>query len=307
MDILVLAPPNTGAGLLQKLLTIHMTLLQLDTPVINCDHVTMGVHKVHSPDFNRDILQNSVGTDQSLQQIRAAVDAVDHYKVLGLRYDHALLRRDDVADQSLFHRYCNDRFYIIACRRHPLQQMLQVLDLPELPVELVRQRLDQYEEYLDWCENRFQIAAYFVYDQHVTQLEQFLQQQPWPTGVGLHHASWFESFALTFDSYNRYRFQAANDVNYEIPQSVLEIDSAVQRMQELKIIAAPLPVKRATLKQKQQCLRNFQQCVEVYNQWIDTRPHIASPILHHDLEHIIDQEQDYWQANLAEQPRLIRQ
>ena len=238
MNVLILTPDAVGSTLLQRLITIYMQFHQYDQPVINLHELTNGLVKYYNPTFDQDVLgkkNESWGYHQSLEQIVELLSSVTHYKTSRLAHYHIRNRQDTIADQKSFYQYLNDNFYIISCRRHnifehslswclsKITKKLNVYsDVEKIDsfFELYRdgidldpnsliQTLNAYRDYITWCNNHFNVASYFYYEEHLPKIEQYIlnlpifSQQP-------EKITWQDNFGINFYTWNCYHYMKSD-------------------------------------------------------------------------------------------------
>ena len=232
MNVLILTPDAVGSTLLQRLITIYMQFHQYDKPVINLHELTNGLKKYHNVALDQEVLGKPDGTQwgyyQSLKEIVELLDSANHYKTSRLAQYHIKSRQDPVSEQVPFYQYLNDNFYIISCRRHnvfehalswainKVTKKLNVYSTDEKikhffdlyrngividPTSLI-QTLETYKSYLEWCENHFNIASYFYYDQHLQNIESYILNLPIFAGQ-TQLISWQQQYGIDFDTWNR--------------------------------------------------------------------------------------------------------
>jgi hypothetical protein len=233
MNVLILTPDAVGSTLLQRLITIYMQFHQYDKPVINLHELTNGLKKYHNTALNQEVLgKPDNGTQwgyyQSLREIVELLDSVDHYKTSRLAQYHIKNRQDPMSEQIPFYQYLNDNFYIISCRRHnvfehalswalsKVTKKLNVYSTDEKiqhffdlyrngividPTSLI-QTLETYKSYLEWCENHFNVASYFYYDQHLQNIESYILNLPIFAGQ-TQLIGWQQQYGIDFDTWNR--------------------------------------------------------------------------------------------------------
>jgi hypothetical protein len=230
MNVLILTPDAVGSTLLQRLITIYMQFHQFDRPVINLHELTNGLVKYHNETFNQEVLgkkDGQWGYHQSLQQIVELLDSTSHYKTSRLAHYHIKNRQDNVADQLSFYQYLNDNFYIISCRRHNLfehamswclskitkklnvyndnEKIDNFFDLYRNGVDIdpnsLIQTLNAYRNYVSWCNDHFNVASYFYYEEHLPQIENYILNLP--IFAQQHSRStWQDNFGLSFNQWN---------------------------------------------------------------------------------------------------------
>ena len=236
MNVLILTPDAVGSTLLQRLITIYMQFHKYDKPVVNLHELTNGLKKYHNTALNQEVLgKPDDGTQwgyyQSLKEIVELLDSADHYKTSRLAQYHIKNRQDPMSDQIPFYQYLNDNFYIISCRRHnvfehalswalnKVTKKLNVYSTNEkiehffdlykngidLDTESLIQTLETYKVYLEWCDNHFNVASYFYYDQHLQDIESYILNLPVFAGQ-TQLISWSKQYGMDFDTWNRCHF-----------------------------------------------------------------------------------------------------
>lgn len=234
MNVLILTPDAVGSTLLQRLITIYMQFYDYDRPVINLHELSNGLIKYYNTNFEQEILgkkDGEWGYHQTLEQIVDLLKGADHYKTSRLAHYHIRNRQDSIADQTSFYQYLNENFYIISCRRHnvfehalswclsKLTKKLNVYNTEEKidtffdlyrngvdvdPNSLV-QTLNAYKEYIIWCNNHFNIASYFFYEEHLPCIENYILNLPiFPQTP--QKITWKDNFGISFDNWNMYRY-----------------------------------------------------------------------------------------------------
>jgi len=233
MNVLILTPDAVGSTLLQRLITIYMHFHHYDKPVINLHELTNGLVRYHNHALGQEVLGKPENSDgwgyhQSLREIVELLDSADHYKTSRLAQYHIKNRQDPMSDQIPFYQYLNDNFYVISCRRHnvfehalswaltKVTKKLNVYSTNEkienffnlyqngivLDPESLIQTLETYKLYLDWCDNHFNVASYFYYDQHLKNIESYILNLP-IFSAQKQLISWQQQYGMDFDTWNR--------------------------------------------------------------------------------------------------------
>lgn len=229
MNVLILTPDAVGSTLLQRLITIYMQFHGYDRPVINLHELSNGLARHYNQRFGQEILGKKDATwgyHQSLEQIVELLSSVDHYKTSRLAHYHINNRQDSMADQIPFYQYLNDNFYIISCRRHNLfehalswclnkvTKKLNVYTADEkidsffelykdgidLDPNSLIQTLNAYKSYLKWCDDHFDVASYFYYEEHLPRIENYILNLP--IFSQNKQLTWKDNFGITFDQWN---------------------------------------------------------------------------------------------------------
>lgn len=231
MNVLILTPDAVGSTLLQRLITIYMNFHQYDRPVINLHELTNGLIKYHNTTFDQEVLgkqDGSWGYHQSLKKVVDLLSTVNHYKTSRLAHYHIKNRQDTLEQQIPFYQYLNDNFYIISCRRHnvfehalswclsKITKKLNVysgdekidafFDLYKTGIDLdpnsLIQTLNAYRAYVKWCNDHFNVASYFYYDEHLPRIEKYILSLPiFSQQTKL--LSWQDNFDIDFGTWNQ--------------------------------------------------------------------------------------------------------
>jgi hypothetical protein len=230
MNVLILTPDAVGSTLLQRLITIYMQFHHYNRPVINLHELTNGLVRYHSDHFNQEVLGKKTGKwgyYQTLEQIVELLDSADHYKTSRLAHYHIRNRNDVMSDQIPFYQYLNENFYIISCRRHNVfehalswclskvtkklnvysgtEKIDSFFDLYRNGIDLdpnsLLQTLNAYKEYVEWCNNHFNVANYFYYEEHLPRIEEYILNLP-IFAQQTQQLTWQDTFGMRFDQWN---------------------------------------------------------------------------------------------------------
>jgi hypothetical protein len=230
MNVLILTPDAVGSTLLQRLITIYMQFHRYDRPVINLHELTNGLSKCYNSTFNQDVLgkkADSWGYYQSLEQIVELLNSVEHYKTSRLAHYHIKNRKDTLEQQIPFYQYLNDNFFIISCRRHNVfehalswclskvtkklnvytadEKINNFFDFYKTGIDLdpnsLIQTLNAYRDYTKWCDDHFNVANYFYYDEHLPHIEKYILGLPIFAGQP-NQITWKDKFDIDFNTWN---------------------------------------------------------------------------------------------------------
>ena len=239
MNVIILTPDAVGSTMLQRLITIYMQFHQYNQPVINLHELTNGIVKYYSPDFNREILgkprDGKWGYFQSLDEIVDILESTDHYKTSRLAQYHIRNRQDPIEQQIPFYRYLDENFFVISCRRsnvfeHALSWGLNKItkklnvysaaekinsfyDIYKNQVELdvisFVATLNHYKQYIEWCDNNFNVASYFNYETDLINIEKYILNLPVFASQDK-KISWKDTYDIEFSEWNRCHYYASN-------------------------------------------------------------------------------------------------
>lgn len=250
MNVLILTPDRVGSTFLQRVLTVYMQLHKFNKPVINLHELSNGLQKYYSPVFNREVLgrpssNSEWGYYQTLPEIVALLKTTDHYKTSRLAHYHIKSREDSIAHQLEFYQYLNDNFFIISARRqnlleHALSWIIQthskVLNVyshaekfntfSDLyrgkiiadPAIMIKY-LNDYRDYIHWCERHFSVGSLFEYEKHMHNVEKYvLDLPPFATQE---KTTWNTAFGQEFSDWNRchYLVSDLSGIGSQLPQS----------------------------------------------------------------------------------------
>jgi hypothetical protein len=261
MNVLILTPDAVGSTLLQRLITIYMQFRGFDRPVINLHELTNGLVKYHNDHFNQEVLgkkNDKWGYHQTLGKVVELLSSVDHYKTSRLAHYHIRNRQDSMADQVQFYQYLNDNFYIISCRRHNLfehalswglnkiTKKLNVYNATEkidnffdlykngvdLDPNILVQTLNNYKDYIVWCNNHFEVANYFYYEEHLPVIEKYILNLP-IFSQQHNQLTWKDNFGLNFDQWNlcHYLNSDIGTLALDQPEQFAQLADATKKVQ----------------------------------------------------------------------------
>lgn len=239
MNVLLLTPDAVGGTLLERMLAIYSHINPRDRPTIDVGHVELGLATYFNTEFNQMILRSLGDYEfrdmQNLPQIQALLQSVDHYKILKLPHYNMVLRQDPRSQQVPFYRYLDQNYFVISCRRDnlfehalswsinkitknlnvftPQEKIKHFVPLYASGIHIdplsVRQSLEDYRRYLDWCDNNFHVSSYYVYEQHMPNLEKYILSLPmfaqsqaaltWHDVWGQEFADWNQCHYLSSD------------------------------------------------------------------------------------------------------------
>lgn len=277
MNVLILTPDAVGSTLLQRLITIYMQFHEYDRPVINLHELTNGLHKYYSSDFNREMLgKKNVqwGYHQTLAEVTELLAGADHYKTSRLAQYHIRARQDSIDQQVPFYRYLDDNFFVISSRRRnlfehalswninsitkklnvytPQEKIDSFINLYKDGIEIspdqLRYRLDNYKEYITWCDDNFSVGSYFYYEDHLPQIEKYILNLPIFAGQN-NRMTWEKTFGIDFADWNRCHFYTSDvgALALERPQELLKLTDAATSTPWQTDATVPMNLYNATL------------------------------------------------------------
>jgi hypothetical protein len=249
MNILLLTPDAVGGTLLERMLTIYMQFHQFNQPVIDVGHLELGLDKYYDPNFNREIVSSSKDSEyQSLKEIQEMLESVDHYKIAKLPHYNILSRKDPIDQQVPFYQYLNQNYFIIACRRDNLFEHSLSWGLNKITNQLnvytskskletffniyknginldtisLVQSLDTYRRYLQWCEDHFQIASYYVYEKHSVDIEKYILSLPIFNGQKK-LSTWKDVYGQEFNDWNKCHYFSSDLTALVSPEAKISL------------------------------------------------------------------------------------
>lgn len=358
MNVIILTPDRVGSTLLQRLLTIYMLRQGFDRPVINLHELTNGLEKYYNTTLNQEVLGKPRGTDwgyyQTLDQVVDLLKSVDHYVTSRTAYYHIKNRQDSMSSQLKFYEYINQNFYVISCRRENLfEQALSWCILAHskqfnvytafqkydwfrdiyangitVAQESLQRNLDNYQDYLAWCDRHFEVQSYFYYEKNIGNMEDYIlnldfmsnqKQNTWTEMFGQDYNEYntchrlLPNLALQDESVKALPFNSANIANY--PQGTVQVTSdqlsfltaslpayqsttaQIQQLVDQGFLVTGVPIKLQSLQEKKSIVKNFQECVDWYNEWCQ-RTGAATPYTHSDLDQMAAAEESKLNATM---------
>jgi hypothetical protein len=236
MNVLILTPDAVGGTLLETTLAMYMQSQNFDQPVISVKDLALGVKTHYQPELDKTILQRLGENEfQSLPDLVNTLSSVDHYTVAKLTNYIMRRRNDSQKDQNILYNYLNDNFYIITCRRDNLfehalswginmvSKTLNVYDhqtkiknfgymyangITLDPLALVN-NLNNYKDYLSWCNTHFKVSSYYCYEKHATDLESYILNLPIFSQTQSPRG-WNDIYGISFNDWNKCHYQHSN-------------------------------------------------------------------------------------------------
>lgn len=315
MNVLILTPDRVGSTLLQRLITVYANINKPDEPTVNLHELTNGLAVYNNPKYG-DMLgkrENSWGYYQSLKQIVDLLSSSKYDITSRLAYYHLKNRKDSIGDQLSFYEYLNNNFYIVAARRRNLfehavswgisveSKKLNVYSFEEkyqtfkdiyakgikIDQNTMAKYLKQYDEYTQWVDAHFNVNAYFDYEDHLPDIEQFILNLNVFAQNGL-SKTWKDHFGIEWNDWNKMHYLLSlNPFGQEFTQEEKDfikdnIDLytsarvAIQDMQDTGLMVSGIPIKLQTLAEKSKVVHNLEHCLDTYNKWVSyTNPTYA--------------------------------
>jgi len=257
-----------------------------------------------------------------------------------------LLRRDDPAnEQHKFYKYINENFHIIAAQRESLfehalswglvhartgkagpqkhnaysnQDKQDDKQFLKSPITIHKQAfiesLDSYVKYVKWSKLNFEVRDFFIYEQDMTNLEQFISKLHFMNKT----SSFNEMFGMDWATWNKcHRYssdilqlgtkpqllltdESVSKTSYDLlpvkEQEFLDrhsdkyasISKTIQDTVDSGFMPTGIPIKLQTLLEKKLMIKNFNECLMWYNDWADANDQL--PIT--DTQQLVDQSRD---------------
>lgn len=250
MNVLILTSDRVGSTFLQRVLTVYMQLHKFDKPVINLHELSNGLQQYYSPVFNQEVLGRPANLDdwgyyQTLPEIVGLLKNADHYKTSRLAHYHIRSREDSIAHQLELYQYLNENFFIISARRQNLlehalswiiythSKVKNVYSHAEKfdtylglyqgkivadPAVMIKY-LNDYRDYVQWCERHFSVGSIFEYEKHMPAVEEYVLDLP--PFANQEKTTWKKSFDQEFQDWNRchYLVSDISGIGGQLPQS----------------------------------------------------------------------------------------
>jgi hypothetical protein len=312
MNILILTPDRVGSTLLQRLVTVYANINENHNPLtVNLHELTNGIASYHNENFNRTVLgkkEGNWGYHQSLETVVNLLKTCGHDVTSRLAHYHIKNRKDTLASQLDFYKYLNENFYIIAAKRKNLfehvmswcisveSKKLNVYSSEEkfntfkhmqqhgitVQAENIEKYLNQYQEYLTWIDNHFQVNSYFEYDRDLPNIENFILNLNIFNSID-RPLTWQDRFDISWDDWNRMHYLLSlvpfdnvfsaeeNDFIAQHIETYSRSRIELQDLQDQGVLVSGIPIKLHTLTEKAKLIRNIDQCLEYYNNWIGVK------------------------------------
>ena len=338
-----------------------MNAHEYDKPVINLHELTNGLNIYYSPNYNREVLgknnNKEWGYHQSLEEVVSLLRRADHYKTARVALYHLATRKDKHEDRIQFYNYLNENFYIISARRQNLfehaiswciftvSKRLNVYSHAEkidtffniykngltVNKQTLENYLSGYKDYLQWCDDHFQIASYFEYEKDMPNIENYIMNLDiWPEQ---NKKSWKDIFGIEWSDWNKCHklisdlgsssdvkllenlqsrpteFTVAKlqtglslaDQNFlkQHSQKYKDAYMGIQDLVSLGALVTNVPIKLQTMAEKRLIIKNFDECIEWYNQWVEENG-IGQKYTDSELKLIANNEVKQWYNQVPE-------
>jgi cell fate (sporulation/competence/biofilm development) regulator YlbF (YheA/YmcA/DUF963 family) len=338
MNILILTPDRVGSTLLQRLVTVYANINENHDPLtVNLHELTNGIASYHNKTFNRTVLgkkEGHWGYHQSLETVVNLLKTCGHDVTSRLAHYHIKNRKDTLSSQLDFYKYLNKNFYIIAAKRKNLfehvmswcisveSKKLNVYSSEEkfntfkhmqqhgitVQAENIEKYLNQYQEYLTWIDNHFQVNSYFEYDRDLPNIEDFILNLNIFNSIA-RPLTWQDRFDISWNDWNRMHYLLSlvpfdnvfsaeeNDFIAQHIETYSQSRIELQDLQDQGVLVSGIPIKLHTLTEKAKLIRNIDQCLEYYNNWIGVnQPTFAVPYNPDTLNNIAQLEYNKWNS-----------
>ena len=308
MNILILTPDRVGSTLLQRLAAVYASINQSDPVTVNLHELTNGLVRYHNEKYGIPMLgkkSDAWGYHQSLKEVVELLKSVDHGVSSRLAHYHIKNRKDKLSDQLSFYEYLNNNFFIIATRRRNVfehaiswgitveSKKLNVYQFEEkyetyktiydkginIDQHTLEKYLTQYDEYMQWVDSHFNVNAYFYYEDHLLNIEQFIlnlnafKQQnytvTWEDKFGISWNDWNKvHYLLSLVPFNQKFTQEENDFIKSNIAVYTQVRSYIQDIQDDGLLVGGIPIKLQTMSEKAKIIHNLEYCLDTYNNWI---------------------------------------
>lgn len=325
MNVLILTPDGVGSTVLQRVLTVFMSMSNFDKNVINLHELSNGLDEYFSTTFNQTIVSRAEQNNysQSLEEIQQMLERNDHYKTSRLAHYHLLRRRDPIDQQAKFYNYLSDNFFVIAAQRKSvfeyglnwglksttnklnvysteerLDQMYSLRNQVTIDPLAFENHLNRYKNYLNWVADYWNPNSFFIYEDHVHQIEEYVHSLDLFTNKST--TGWNELSGITWQEWNRCHklfsdalvagkstqlLIADQSKTTQLAEIQKRLPIAEQdflnnnlknytlgqlRLQDLvreRVLPTNIPIKMQTLAEKKMLIKNFAELIDVYNEW----------------------------------------
>ena len=334
MNVLILTPDRVGSTLLQRLVTVYANINDPKTVTVNLHELTNGLAIYDNAKYGTILgkKENYWGYHQSLKQIVDMLSNCQHDVTSRLAYYHIKNRKDTIGDQLSFYKYLNDNFYIISARRHNLfehaiswgisveSKKLNVYTFEEkynvfkdlytkginIDQNTMTKYLTQYNEYVNWVDAHFNVNAYFDYEDHLPNIEQFILNLTVFAQPG-YKTTWLDHYGIEWNNWNKMHYLLSlNPFGYKFTQEEKEFIKdnlakytatrcILQDLQVDGLLVSGITIKLQTLAEKSQIVHNLEYCLDTYNKWVGyANPNYAIEYNPHKLADMALLENKTW-------------
>ena len=148
---------------------------------------------------------------------------------------------------------------------------------------MIEKYLTQYQEYMEWVDNHFQVNSYFEYERDLADLEKYILNLR-VFQKSLPGRTWHDRWDITWADWNCMHYLLSlvafdhvfSDEEKEFMSNNIDLYTkcrvAIQDLQDQGILVSGVPIKLHTLQQKTQLIANASSCLEYYNKWTQHHP-----------------------------------
>lgn len=287
--ILVLTPDGVGSTFLQRSLCIFGNLS--DTDWYNVHELTNGI-KFNGVHLEKDW---SLKYTQSLNEIKTLLENNDHNLIGRIASYHIINRKDPAAQANKFYKFLNDTFIIVACYRSnvfeyahswTIREYKKVLnvysfaekntvhpatDQFELDVDYFESKLKDYNQYIYWIQDHFNVAYKFDYDELQT-VDNFIVNI-----LGLDSNVFLDKFGISLNEYcHLSNLSNLDNLPNNLKKSFAEVRIFAHKLIQQKKMPNSLPLKMNSFGNKIKKTTNFRQLIDRYNKVVESNNELST-------------------------------
>lgn len=230
-NILLITPDAVG-GTLLKNLTFFYSQFNNEIPLVDANHLELGISVNHEKTKFRQDPNNIVHT-QPWEEVIDLLESVNLPTIAKFSY-YNLSKRNDTASFDEFAEFLNKHFYIILCdRKHLFEHALSwsinyitgslnVFDHNKkintftgfytnkicIDPHIIEKYLNNYVEYKKWCDKYFKVDSVYYYEDQLETIEDYVLSLP--IFDDSKKISWHDKFGITFNDWNYCHYQMSN-------------------------------------------------------------------------------------------------
>ena len=300
---IIITPDGVGSTILQRTLTIALTLEGIDT--INTHELVNGI-KVTKGRISRDDQKMYSQTLEEIQDILLESKTSIVSRLAKYHLDARQELKDSKNDQAVFFNFVND-FYdkkIVCLRRNVFEYAMswsireksnvinvynkedkqKVLQVNEVDEKYFLKKCKEYKEYFYWIDN-FKKHDIFYYEDFLKEPEKVLSK------LSNKNIDFKKHFGLPLQEILQNEYAGFNDLiskqntslNASQMQSLVNYKLYNQKLQKSNIIPGISPIKNTSLSDKKKQIKNFQKCLDLFDQYVGNDNWIDKSISTYDF------------------------
>ena len=278
MNYLILTPDGVGSTILQRLLTIALSLEKV--PVVNTHELTNGIELTKTNSILKKLPQTYLQDLKTIENILLQCDKKLDIVSRLAKY-HMDARQDQQKNADEFYKFCNKFFKrrIICLRKNIFEYAMswsireqsgvlniykredrkKVLSVTKVDEDYFLKKCQEYVQYITWTENNFSVTDKVYYEDLITNTDTVIDK--------------LTGYSKTFEKTLNSPLFKVLQTEYNFINNIPLDKKTIIPLVKYKRIANDLvdnnimpnhPIKNSTLFDKKAQISNFQNCLDKF-------------------------------------------